>query len=318
MTFEPEKWVQCDDLTRPASGIVRDSLSGRLEAVSYFAEPTGTAETHDPEHVHQLRVATRRANAALRAYAAFLPRRKTKRLRQALKRIRRAVGPARDHDVMAHRYATPRDTLPSETHDWLWSRIVDARRASNPAVDDIYARYGGGKFAKLAEKLLDRVQWRGEGDEPTFAVLAKNQLTHAAGKFFESARRRPRRAAGLHQLRIAAKRFRYAIELFAALNSRLRDDIYPVIEEIQELLGKANDHAVAAERIAGWAKRLTNNSPQIDDVAKLVKRERKKAAAAQSEFLAWWTAERSRALEELFDNIVRSATSSGGESNTTH
>src|SRR5262245_11473393 len=109
MSFEPKKWVECENPGRAAGDVVRDALTGRLEAVEHFLEPDSLEDAHDPEHVHQLRVATRRADAAMRAFADFLPRRKAKKLRRALKRIRRAAGEARDHDVMAMRFQTPRE-----------------------------------------------------------------------------------------------------------------------------------------------------------------------------------------------------------------
>src|SRR5207248_2386197 len=53
----------------------------------------------DAEHVHQLRVGTRRAAAALRVFADALPHKLLKGTRRTLRRIRRAAGDARDWDV---------------------------------------------------------------------------------------------------------------------------------------------------------------------------------------------------------------------------
>ncbi len=298
--YEPKKWVDCDDPAQKAAGVVHQALSERLSAVAHFLEAATPDARHDPEHVHQLRVATRRAGAALAAFGEFLPRRKAKRIRRTLKQIRQAVGVARDHDVMAGRYSARRDDLAEPIQDWLWARIVDARRAANPAVDEIYRLYAEGEFTELANQLVAKIRWRGDGDEPTFAALATEQLTSAAGEFFAAAHRRPTRVAGLHKLRIAGKRFRYAIELFAAISPPLRDEIYPVIEQVQELLGKANDHAVAAERIAAWARQQAEGAARPEGVDKLVRREKKRAAASRRAFLDWWTVERMSAFERQF------------------
>ncbi len=305
--YEPKKWVTCDDVTQRAAGVVQEALRERLSAVEHFLEPASPDEAHDPEHVHQLRVATRRAGAALAVCADFLPRRKSKRMRRSLKRIRQAAGIARDQDVMAQRYSLPREDLAAQAQDWLWARIVDARRAAIPAVDENYRRYADEKFAKRAEKLVAGARWRGDGEEPSFAALAQVQLAAAAEGFFEVARRRPRRAAAMHKLRIAGKRFRYSIELFAAVSETLRDEIYPIVEQAQELLGKANDHAVAAERIAEWAKHKGAGSAPPEGVDKIVKREKKKAAAARQAFLQWLTAERVRSLETQFHEAIKAS-----------
>jgi CHAD domain-containing protein len=298
--YEPKKWVDCTDPARAATGVVHQALFDRLAAIAHFLEPATPDARHDPEHVHQLRVATRRAGAALAAFGDFFPRRKAKRMRRTLKQIRQAVGVARDHDVMAGRYAARRDDLADSAQDWLWARIVDARRAANPAVDEIYQQNANGEFAEMADRLVAKIRWRGADEEPTFAELATQQLKSAAAEFFTAANRRPTRAPGLHKLRIAGKRFRYAIELFAAVAPPLRNEIYPVIEQIQELLGKANDHAVAAERIAAWAKHQPESTARPDGVDKLVRQEKKKAAAARQAFLDDWTAERMSAFEAQF------------------
>jgi CHAD domain-containing protein len=308
--YELKKWVECDDPAQAAASVVHQALSDRLAAVAHFLEPARPDVRHDPEHVHQLRVATRRAGAALAAFGDFLPRRKSKRMRRKLKQIRQAAGVARDHDVLAGRYSTRHDDLAESAQDWLWARIVDARRAANPAVDEIYREFSQGEFAKSADRLVAKVRWRGDGDEPTFAALATKQLTSAASDFFAAAHRRPTRAAGLHKLRIAGKRFRYSIELFTAISPTLRDEIYPIIEQVQELLGKANDHAVAAERIAAWAKQASGDSAPAGGVDKIAKRERKKAAESRRNFLDWWTVEKANAVAEQFSAIVRDAATS--------
>jgi len=60
-----------------------------------------------------------------------------------------------------------------------------------------------------------------------------------------------------HRLRIAGKRLRYAIELFAGcFDPALRTTIYPLTVEGQQILGRMQDAAVAADRVAGIAAAL--------------------------------------------------------------
>jgi CHAD domain-containing protein len=308
MAFQAKKWVECDDPVQQAGAVVRDALADRLAAVEHYLEPESSDGEFDPEDVHQLRVATRRADAALVAFAEFLPRRKAKKLRKALKRMRKAAGEVRDNDVMAMRYSTAREEAAEVSHDWLWARVVDARRAARPGLDEIYEKAARKEFSKRAEKVLDRVRWRGEGAEPTFSALAAKQLANAADKFFDVARERPTQADALHELRIAGKRFRYAIELFAAMAPALREDIYPVVEEVQEWLGKANDHAVAAKRIADWQVAHSGNGGGVPHgVGHLVKREKKKATKARADFHGWWTSGRAEDAERRFREAMHSA-----------
>jgi CHAD domain-containing protein len=58
-------------------------------------------------------------------------------------------------------------------------------------------------------------------------------------------------AAERHQLRLEAKRLRYALEGFETLFRRRRfDDYRELLAEIQDDLGRANDAAVAARLMA--------------------------------------------------------------------
>ncbi len=70
--------------------MLRDALEPALE-------PPG----RDPEPVHQLRVAARRATAAVDQFASTMGKRRGRRLRAIVKRIRRAAGEARDWDVFS-------------------------------------------------------------------------------------------------------------------------------------------------------------------------------------------------------------------------
>ena len=60
--------------------------------------------------------------------------------------------------------------------------------------------------------------------------------------------------AELHQFRIRAKALRYAIELVAAaFDPELRKKLYPLVEELQERLGRFRITSTAAERCRNWA-----------------------------------------------------------------
>ena len=72
--------------------------------------------------------------------------------------------------------------------------------------------------------------------------------------FFESIPGDTSDMAALHQFRIRAKSLRYAMELLAAaFGPELREVHYPVVEEVQERLGRINDHVAARDRFRNWA-----------------------------------------------------------------
>ncbi len=68
-----EKWITNLAPETPAADAARRVLSVRLAAVAARIAPAVDRSAEDVEHVHQLRVATRRAAAALRIFAECLP-----------------------------------------------------------------------------------------------------------------------------------------------------------------------------------------------------------------------------------------------------
>src|SRR5947208_15609857 len=94
-----EKWI--DDLRgdMPVSAAAKVTLEARFGAVRDRLPPAVFHADDDIEHVHHLRVSTRRASAALRIFADTLPGNLAKKTRKTLKRLRRSAGDARDWDV---------------------------------------------------------------------------------------------------------------------------------------------------------------------------------------------------------------------------
>jgi CHAD domain-containing protein len=88
----------------------------------------------------------------------------------------------------------------------------------------------------MAHKLCDAAR-------PRLAWLLRELQTAAAGNLEEYEH--------LHQVRILGKRLRYAMEIFACcFDDSFTDQHYPMVEEMQEILGAANDSHVACQRLA--------------------------------------------------------------------
>src|SRR5438045_3922551 len=93
------KWVAGLRPDMPLSEAARTVLGVRLGTVQEHVPGAMKAAEKDPEHVHQLRVSTRRADAAMRIFRECLPGRVYHGTRARLRTIRRAAGAARDWDV---------------------------------------------------------------------------------------------------------------------------------------------------------------------------------------------------------------------------
>ncbi len=117
----------------------------------------------------------------------------------------------------------------------------------------------------------------------------------------------------LHQIRIAGKRLRYAMEVFAdCFAPAFRDEMYPAVEQMQDLLGSANDSHVASQRLTElrekmkrmWPKDFKTCRPGLD---RLLQSHRRKMPEARKQFAKWLT--RWRPLRKAFDQWSQSIAS---------
>src|SRR5262249_20900183 len=93
------KWIRELTAALPLADAARRVLAIRLATV-HRALPLAIQDARrDIEHVHQLRVATRRARAALDIFIDCLPDGAYRAAKKELRKIRRAAGAARDWDV---------------------------------------------------------------------------------------------------------------------------------------------------------------------------------------------------------------------------
>src|SRR5437879_5121556 len=93
------KWISGLGASTPLVDAARRVLTIRLEVVRDYLGLALREPDKDPEYVHQLRVGTRRAGAAIDIFSPCLPDKVYRAARKQLKRLRRAAGEARDWDV---------------------------------------------------------------------------------------------------------------------------------------------------------------------------------------------------------------------------
>lgn len=265
----------------PAVDAANLVLSQRLASVETLLPMAALQAHEDDEYVHQLRVASRRADASLRIFQPFLKKRAFRNTRRRLRKIRRAAGEARACDVMQQMLLGLR-AAGSDKHgvervaalDVLLDRTRQQRNAAQVAIHAVAKKYPPLKLARTRTKLLGSLRTvhldhQGESElAMTFRALAKARLDDLA----QPARRRaatsfdtPTRIEELHDLRILAKRLRYAMEIFAPCYADGLKSEYSRIESLQEALGNIND----MQDLADWlTSELANSAKLADDTGK--------------------------------------------------
>lgn len=306
------KWIDgiCPDGS--VGDAARLSLAARVPAVAHWLPLAAHHADQDVEHVHRLRVSTRRAVAALRLYREWLPRKQARWVKRRLKRIRRAAGEARDLDVLAERMQ--RDY--GERAAAVLPKIAAERAAVQPAVVQVAERCRrDDRFVRKTGKLLDGIRPPNEDLAATqsacFRDWAAEQLAKTAAPFFAALPGDTADMAALHQFRIRAKALRYAMELLApAFGPELRDELYPIAEQLQERLGQINDHVAARDRLRAWA--AASDAAQQKWLCELAESEATRFADDLREFHVWWTAER---VESLRTGLLPQATCGSSQMN---
>jgi CHAD domain-containing protein len=298
------KWIEGTRPEQPVEAVAQRAIRERLKAVRYYAPLAAYKPEEDTEYVHQLRVSTRRAQAALQIFADLLPRREMRRMKQTLRGLRRAAGDARDLDVLVNRLTQIAARKKGSKLGTVIARIERRRQKAQKPLIDRYEKAKKKGFKERTRNLVKSIGSEEEQADPTFAAAARTTLAPLVADFFVAAEADLSDTRALHQMRIAGKRVRYAMELLAgAFDERFREELYPIFEEVQEKLGKINDHATAITMFIEWFERAGRQNCRAE-LAELAAFEEKALEETCEQFRGWWTAERAAALKRRFDGAL--------------
>ncbi|MCU0945983.1 MAG: CHAD domain-containing protein [Rubritepida sp.] len=235
-------------------GALRVALGHLLEVL--LAESAACRLEFGPRGVHQSRVALRRMRSLLRIFRPLVDGPDWRAWDAALRDLAAALGAARDWDVFLDGIGA--GTLAALGGDARIKRLMGAARRERDAAYAALEEVLAGPGFRLAvwqglALILLRPAAAPELPLPPFAaeVLRKRwKRLKRAGAAMEALD-----PAALHEMRLDAKRLRYAAEPFAALwPGKAARRFTKRLAGLQEALGLANDAVVArdlAARLAG-------------------------------------------------------------------
>jgi inorganic triphosphatase YgiF len=248
-----------------------------------LANTEALREAHDPEYVHQARVALRRLRSALR----LLDRQHEdfpESLAADLLWVARLLGSARDWDVLVTE-TLPRllADVPHELSEQVRTDLAVATAKRDAARADVLAALAAARYARLALQ-LQAWTMTSPPKGPALRRLASRKLTRARSRLFDEARffaaLSPERR---HRVRILAKRLRYALDAFSvALPAEATQRYTAAVAELQDVLGELNDGAVAATVLRTAPDFKATNGLAL---ARLAQRERDLIEAAEARLL---------------------------------
>jgi CHAD domain-containing protein len=275
------------------AGLERLRMFLREQYARMLAHDPGVRLGNDPEELHQLRVATRRARSVLRTTRSLLERSWVDHLRGELSWLGGELGPARDADVMLEHLrseAAELDQADRRAFKPLLDRLVeDGRKAREQALRALRSeRY----FALLAtlESAAAALPSGRDDISPTEAAhrefdrFAKSMDELAAAPSDET----------LHRGRIKGKRARYAVELVEDDLGKAGKTLVSALKRFQDVAGEHQDAVVAEDRIRALL-RGTRSQRTALAAGILVARERERRAEAAA------------ALPHAWDRVARAA-----------
>ncbi len=214
------------------------------------ANEDGLLQGRDPEYLHQARVGLRRLRSVFRVFGAAVPREPFAALLEQLKALGQTLGAARDWDVFVNEVLMPsvRGVTDHPGIADLRKRAQAARRrAGQTARAAVAAPAYTGMLLRLSAT-LNAGNWHGNGVPPavTLPQFAAAAMAHQHSRVVKRGRRIETLAfQDLHRLRIAVKRLRYVAEFFLPLAPKKARHYVRALSELQDLLGRLNDSAVA-------------------------------------------------------------------------
>ncbi len=296
------KWIEIPSTDAPAAEVARLALAARVAKVKRMLPLAAYQYQQDVEHVHQLRTGCRRATAAVEAFRPLMSG-KPKSLKKLLRRIRKAAGPARDADVLLARFEG--QSPAEEDLDDVVAPLISQRIRAQEALVTVAEDSRSGKLKKAVRRTLKSLG-RGDRDHhPTsIARFGRGALQAAAQPLFQLASIPQPAITQLHELRIAGKRLRYSIELFhGVFPPEMRGEVYPVVEELQERLGRLNDHATAQVMFQSWLADLPPGQ-RAANLAQRIIAEHDAVVEASRDFLDWWTLQKSTSLQSSLNTLL--------------
>jgi CHAD domain-containing protein len=306
-----------------------------LPLVDAFSEEIdGVKTAQDIEHIHRMRVASRRLRAALPLFASCFPEKKYPEWREEIRTVTRALGEARDTDVQIAfltKLIKKRDTrkhaddpdnalsirLTGDVETFLISRLQKKRlKLQKTVVSSIEMLEKSGIIDEMQVFFHDQeMRAKSTRKKPSplgIAPVAASRIARRLATLlsYEEWVHNPDAIAEHHAIRIAAKKLRYTLEVYGPLYRRGLKKPLSRIKKIQEILGDLHDCDVWIDTVMVMLvkERLTSQAAgrqkmRVSKVTRykhfLAEREKERKILYQRFVRFWDSLMRSRLWDEL-------------------
>jgi CHAD domain-containing protein len=272
----------------------------------------------DIEGVHSMRVATRRLRSSMRDFMPLMKKRPLERVRKQLKQIADALGAVRDHDVAIIALEALQAEAISEPIKEGIKRLIEERgKLRDKARLDLTEVIAVTQLNELQEKFQRAIE-KAAQPKKSGKIVSFNEAGRevvATGwqdlYYLGTSLYAPFNIEEIHEMRIAAKRLRYAVELFAACWGEKIEPFAEEISQMQSFLGEVHDCDVWIEGIGNSLQNFAGNDEKIESdyqaatwlLSEFVKRRTKEYRSA----LKLWSEWQTTGFAERMQETIRAA-----------
>jgi len=268
LELTPPSSVNLGDVEIDATTSVRDAALAtfRRHLRQMIEHEPGARADEDIAHLHEMRVAARRLDAAIRVYEDHVPR-WVSSLRSPLRRLIRAMGATRDlHLQLAHLEQVALELPESQRQSLrrLRDRFeADRRRARSRMLRTLDSSSVQRMLATWVRNLRAPPRTRPVRGQPAIDVFAADAVARHHKKLTSRAKRVTESSSPdqNHQVRGRVKRLRYVVETFAPLYGASAGKFLHSVVRFQNVLGDYQDAQVRISRLTRLASEPGSKLP---------------------------------------------------------
>jgi CHAD domain-containing protein len=250
---------------RPIDELGRAIAAHLTSVASALASPARRVRAGgDSEAIHDLRVATRRASAALGLWSPGLDLDLSRLARRALARLRRRLARTRELEVLTLQLAA---MLPGESGEVrgeglrVVSRLTRRVALRRSRASRLVRRR---RMERLALRIAEAAATTG-GESALVLAAARRHVDQRASdlRAILGLALVQRSDEVLHEARLVGKRWRYALEGLAAVTADPLRDTLKIARDLQQCLGAIHDAAQLRDELARRARRAEQRELKV-------------------------------------------------------
>jgi CHAD domain-containing protein len=238
----------------------------------------GTRDGSDIEALHDMRVASRRMRASLKVFKTCLPAEYREPVEVEMGAITRALGQVRDQDVFIDHLRSYMRGTDKLSIRWLIDREIKIRDGARismlSALDELEQSDLRDRLSILLENARKTKADSGKLYKNLFGEQAYSLVTPRLSDLcaYDTVIIDPENVAGLHAMRIAAKKLRYTLEAFAPCFGEPMQDAILHLKTMQDFLGLVHDCDVWMEKLTEYSKDPVQNEKRLSTLQTMISR----------------------------------------------